>query len=101
MACYQFGGKKARPIDVLYMYGNGFPNGSTRARVFHNHMRRASKTDPVTKKPPRLPEEAAQVLNEIRNDLRTYIWETEMQKRTRLDKEFEKLEQGRMTHSDF
>ena len=49
----------------------------------------------------RLPDEAEAVLKEIRADLRTYIWETPMQKMVRLDREFEQLEQGGMTHADF
>ena len=33
--------------------------------------------------------------------MRTYIWETKMQKMTRLDKEFEALAQGGMSHANF
>ena len=33
--------------------------------------------------------------------LRTYIWETPMQKMVRLDQEFEMLQQGALSHADF
>ena len=62
--------------------------------MFENCFRKA-----VTDK--RIPGEAKEVLEEIRKELRTYIWETPMQKMVRLDKEFEALEQGGMSHADF
>ena len=45
--------------------------------------------------------ESKEVLAEIRKERRTYIWETPMQKMTRLDKEFETLEQGGLSHAGF
>jgi hypothetical protein len=94
LSCYAFGGKKPRDIDRLNMYSSGFKEGSTRKKVYDNAVRKAIKDA-------RIPAEAGEVLNEIRIELRTYIWETKLQKMTRLDKEFESLEQGGMTHSDF
>jgi hypothetical protein len=76
------------------MYASGFKEGSTRRKVYENAVRRATKKG-------RIPEEAKEVFNEIRKELRTYIWETSMQKMTRLDKEFEALEQGGLSHADF
>ena len=46
---------------------------------------------PIMKKYPT--PEAAEVLAECRKELRTYIWETELQKAIRVEKEFEMLEQ--------
>ena len=38
---------------------------------------------------------------EIRKELRTFFWETNLQKLTRLDRELEGLEQGGLSHADF
>ena len=94
IACYSFGSRKWRDIDILHWYGNSFKEGSTRRKVYDNAVRKAMRTE-------RLPSLARDVLVEIRAELRTYIWETSMQKMTRLDIEFEALEQGGMSHADF
>ena len=94
MACYSFGNRQVREVDKLYAYALGFREGSTRRRVFDNYIRQ------VTRKK-RLPAEAAAVLTEVQKELRTYIYETRMQKLTRLDKEFEELHQGGLSHADF
>ena len=94
VACYAFGGRKVREVDKLHLYGNGFKEGSTRRKVFDNSLRRATRLN-------RIPVDAKAVLEEIRKELRTYIWETKMQKQVRLDKKFEALEQGGMGHADF
>ena len=39
VACMSFGSRKARPVDILYWYGNGFTEGSTRRKVYDNAMR--------------------------------------------------------------
>ena len=49
----------------------------------------------------RLPEQAKDVMDEIRMELSTYIWETKLQKEQRLDKEFANLRQDGMSHADF
>jgi hypothetical protein len=94
IACYSVGTKKPRDIDKLYMYASGFKDGTTRRKVYDNAFRRAMRSN-------RIPGEAAAVLVEIRKDLRTYIWETPMQKCVRLDKEYHGIEQGGLSHSDF
>eukprot|EP00973_Karenia_brevis_P034489 4756632-Karenia_brevis.AAC.1 len=94
IACHSFGSKKIRDIDKLHVYGQGFKEGSTRRRVFENYIRRANREE-------RLPAQAVAVLVEVRAELRTYIWETGMQKAIRLDREFNTLAQGRMSHADF
>ena len=72
------------------MYASGFEEGSTRRKVYENALRRAAREG-------RIPEEAREVLSEIRKELRTYIWETPMQQMTRMEKEFEALEQGSLS----
>ena len=94
IACYQYGGRTMRDIDKLHLFGNSFPAGSTRRLVYDNFLR--SK-----KREGRLPQDAGQVYVELIAMLKTYIWETELQKMTRIDKEFELLEQGSMSHADF
>ena len=94
IACYSLGRTKLREIDKLHMYASGFKEGSTRRKVYDNIVRKATRKN-------RIPGEAKEVLAEIRKELRTYIWETSMQKMTRLDKEFEALEQGGLSHADF
>ena len=92
--CYQFGGRKIRDIDVLLLYGESFPEGTTRSQVFKNYLRKAKRAK-------RIPQEAAKVKAEVREELRTYIWETALQRMTRLDREFDTLVQGNMSHADF
>jgi len=94
LACYSAGTKKTRDIDKLHMYSRSFKEGSTRKKVYDNILRRAVKDG-------RIPDQAKEVMAEIRAELRTYIWETPIQKMVRLDKEFESLEQGGMSHADF
>ena len=62
--------------------------------MFENCLRRATKNG-------RIPEKAKEVLVEIRKELRTFLWETSLQKLIRLDREFESLEQGGLSHADF
>ena len=94
LQCYEFGGKRLRNIDRLQLYGRTFPAGSTRLKVYDNIIRRARTAK-------RLPQQAAEVLVEIRQELTTYIWETVLQKMTRLDGEFDRLVQGNLSHADF
>ena len=94
VTCYAFGGRKVRDVDKLYLYGNGFKEGSTRRKVFDNALRAAIRDG-------KIPEESVAVLEEVKKELRTYIWETTMQKQVRLDCEFEILAQGGMSHADF
>ena len=94
VACYSVGRKKLREVDKLHMYGASFAEGTTRRKVYDNALRRATNRD-------RIPGDAKELLVEIRKELRTYIWETPMQKMVRLDKEFESLEQGGLSHADF
>ena len=83
-----------RGIDRLHVYGNGFKEGSTRRKVFDNYIRKATRGK-------RLPVDADNVLEEIQAELRTLIWETSLQKMTRLDYAFEALAQGGLSHADF
>jgi hypothetical protein len=94
ITCYAFGGRKIRDVDKLFMYGNGFDEGSTRRKVYDNVMRAAVRAG-------RVPEDSLAVLVEVKKELRTYIWETTMQKQVRLDQEFEMLAQGGMSHADY
>ena len=94
ISCNEFGGRKVRDISRLHVYGNGFQEGSTHRKVYENCLRRATKQD-------RIPGDAKEVLEEIRKELRTFLWETNLQKLTRLDREFEGLEQGGLSHADF
>ena len=91
---WSIGGKKPRPIDILHMYGKGFPLGSTRHRVFNNHVRIAMRAKRINNEP-------LAILQEFNDDLRTYIWETVLQKQTRIEAQFEALQQGNLKHADF
>ncbi len=46
---WSIGKRKPRPIDILHMYGKGFPHGSTRHRVYKNHVRIAMKARRINK----------------------------------------------------
>ena len=85
---------KPKAMDILTMYGQGFKQGSARAKVYHNAFRRATVRG-------RLPEEAREIFLEIRAELRDYIWETELNKAIRIEKKFEHLEQGGMALAEF
>ena len=92
VACYGMGSRKPKPLEQLNMYG--FKPGSTRNKVFLNEMRRAAQLN-------RIPDDAGKVLLEIQVKLRDFIWETNLQKMTRLDQEYQALQQGAMNHAEF
>ena len=94
VACYGMGSRKPKPLEQLNMYGKGFKPGSTRYKVFHNKMREAMTAG-------RIPDDAEKVLKEVQVKLRDYIWETNLQKLTRLDQEYQALCQGAMNHAEF
>ena len=62
--------------------------------MFKNHIRIAMRAKRINKEP-------LAVLQEIKDDLRTYIWETVLQKQTRIEAQFEALQQGALKHADF
>jgi hypothetical protein len=78
----------------LYKYAFSFKDGSTRRKVYERAMRTATRLN-------RLPGEAAAILEEIIAELRTFIWETDIQKMTRLDDKFNTLQQGGLSHACF
>ena len=94
IACHAFGRKEVRPIDVLHLFGKTFPEGSTRAKVYSNQLRKVQNDG-------RLPLKAKEVLDEIIEELKKYIRETTLQKQTRLDLEFQCLCMGTLRHSTF
>ena len=77
--CLSVGKQRVSDYNRLMWYCSGFLDGSTRKKVYDNAIRKAIRKD-------RLPKESGEVLKEIQAELRTYIWETKMQKMTRLDK---------------
>jgi hypothetical protein len=91
---YSHGGRKPRDVDRLHKYAFSFKEGSTRRKVYERAMREAIRLK-------RIPDQSGEVLKEIRAELRTFIWETEIQKMTRLDREFDQLVQGGLSHADF
>ena len=91
---YAHGARKPRAIDTLYKYAFSFKEGSTRRKVYDRIIRTATRKK-------RLPKEAAEVLAEIRAELRSFIWETPIQKMTRLDEKFTNISQGGLSHSNF
>ena len=85
---------KMMPIEVLTWYGQCFKPGSIRARTYETAMRKARRAG-------RLPQDAEAVLKEIQADLGGILQETEIQMHTRLDTEYERLEQGALEFQDF
>ena len=71
------------------MHSKAFPG-----LVYDNHWRKAVAED-------RLPQDAVAILKELQDDLQSYIWETPMMKKIRLDKEWTALAQGGLTHAKF
>ena len=92
--CHAFGRKTVRPYDILTVYKKCLPAGSIRLTHFTTMIDRARKKN-------RLPHEAKAVLEEIKNRLRTVIYETPYQRKERLDKQFAALSMGRESHSAF
>ena len=94
MENYAHGSRKPRAIDTLYKYAFSFKEGSTRRKVYERGIRTATRLK-------RLPKEAAEVLAEIRAELRSFIWETPIQQMTRLDDKFTTIQQGGLSHANF
>jgi hypothetical protein len=94
VACYEVGRKKISDLTRFAWYAGGFVEGSTRKKVYDNAHRKAVHSG-------RMPQDAGKLLEEIKNELLTYIWETKMQKMMRLDREFDRLEQASMSHANF
>ena len=64
--CHAWGRKGVRPWDVLTIYRKALPANSTRLKIYDNHMRQARRED-------RIPHDAATVLEEIKERLRSCI----------------------------
>ena len=92
--CHSFGKKVPRPYEVLMLLAGTFPANSVRLRIYNTQVDRARKKG-------RLPHDAAAVLEEIKQRLKQAIRETNFQRQERVDKEFEKLEQGNRVFSEF
>ena len=92
--CHSFGRQGVRPLDVIVLLRKTLPDNSSRKRTYDTLVDRARKKG-------RLPDEAKEVLTELRARLTMVIRETPFQKEDRLDKEFEKLDMNRMTHVEF
>ena len=89
-----FGKLGIKPLDKLVVFRKCFPAGSTRLKVYDTCMSRATKDR-------RLPQEAAEIFDEIVQKLRETIRETPMQRQVRAEATFEALEMGRLAHSAF
>ena len=74
--CHSFGRKGVRPMDVLLVYRKCLPIGSARLRIFNTMFARAMKRG-------RLPDQAREVMDEIRTKLQRDIRETFIQKQDR------------------
>ena len=92
--CHSFGRQGVRPLEVLTVYRRCLPAGSTRLQIYEIMLKRAQKKG-------RLPNEAKDVLDEIKARLRTAIRETDFQREDRLDREFQALTMGQKTHAEF
>ena len=94
IATMSYGGRPPRKIDKLHMYRRGFRDGSVRKGVYEHEMRKAVLAQ-------RDQNEPLEVLAEIQAKLREYLWETSMTRQSRLDAEFDRLQQGSIRHSEF
>ena len=94
MKCANAGRKNLTDIDIYYRYKEGFKEGSTRMAVWKNLHREATIEG-------LLPSHAAERLRLVKDTLRTYIYETEMQKTVRIEHEFSYMTQGNLTHAEF
>ena len=88
------GKKGVRPYDMLTVFRKTLAPGSTRLKVFDTVVKRARKLG-------RLPAEAKEVFDEVVIKLRRTIRETVMQKQERVEREFDQLQMGKLSHSTF
>ena len=82
---HTLGKRKVPDMELLVVYRRCFPEGSIRLLIFDTHMNEATRIN-------RLPEEAAQVMKEVKAELRNAIIETIFQRRNRLEAEFAALD---------
>jgi hypothetical protein len=83
-----------RPYDMLTVFRKTLAPGGTRLKVYDTVVKRARKLG-------RLPLQAKEVYEEILVKLRRTIRETKMQRKERVEKEFEDLVMGKLSHSAF
>ena len=82
-------------MDKLSLYKNCWlPVSGIHHMTFDTAYQEAQKRQ-------RLPQEAEAVLQEIKKELASVIYETSIQKRERLDREFEALAQGQCAYAEF
>ena len=94
MEMHSFGRKGVRPMDRLVAFGTSLAKGGTRHRLYTTAWKQAQRDK-------RFPEQAAAVLLEIYTKLSGSLRETDFQKKTRLDREFEALDMRGRTHAEF
>ena len=94
MDCHAHGRRAVRPLEVLIVYRKSLADGSVRQKIYDNIFRRARKAR-------KHPEKAAEVLEEVKKKVKNAIRETDFQKTDRVDKEFQQLEQGKLSHTEF
>jgi hypothetical protein len=92
--CHTIGKKGVRPYDMLTVFRKTLAPGGTRLKVYDTVVKRARKLG-------RLPLQAKEVYEEILVKLRRTIRETKMQRKERVEKEFEDLVMGKLSHSAF
>ena len=92
--CHQFGRTGTRPIDVLNIFRRTLASGSTRMLIYDTIYQRASRRN-------RLPAEAKEVMEEVKERMSNAIKETLFQKQDRMEKEFHALEMVSKTHAEF
>ena len=92
--CHTVGKKGVRPYAMLSVFRKTLAPGSTRLKVYDTVVNRARKQG-------RLPEEAKAVFDELLIKLGRTIRETLMQRKERVEKEFDQLMMGKLSHSTF
>ena len=83
-----------KSYDQLLLYQQCLPEGTTRRQIFDTYINRQRKRK-------RLPDQAKEVLSEIKGRLKDRIKETEFQRECRVDKEFDVLKQEGRPHYEF
>ena len=87
--------KKMGPLEMFQLLKNCFPTGSVRAQIYETADKRAVVEQ-------RLPQDAELVLEEVYLELKDAIFETDFQRKDRLEKEWAKLVMTRTTtHAAF
>jgi len=94
LQCHAHGRSSVRAYDRLTLYKKTLQPNGVRFGIYEREFKRAQRKG-------RLPAKAQEVFELIVETQKKRIAETILEKQTRIDKKFNNLEMGRMSHAEF